>query len=453
MQVDSVRASVASLMGQARKDLETLVEIPSVADERLYPVQNCQQAANWVADAFRAAGIESVTLEPTSDGSLAVVGHHQGPEGAPTVLLYGHYDVQPPLDAQAWQTPPFRLTEKDGRWYGRGSADCKGNLVAHLTALRALQADGAELPVSVRILIEGSEEQGTGGLEDYVSRTAGSLTSDVLIVADTGNAKLGLPTVTTSLRGLANVVVTVETMDHEVHSGMFGGAAPDALAALIAILASLRDSRGNTTIDGLDAAGTWPGVPYDPTQFRSDAGVLEGVDLLGDGSVADQVWSRPAITVLGIDAPTVVASAAAIQPKAAARLNLRVPPGMDAAKAQQKLTEHLLAHAPWGAKVTVADDGRGQPYRAATAGPAYQVLAKAMEAAFGQPMVQSGQGGSIPLCNVLQQVYPQAELVMIGVEEPLCRIHATNESVAPQDIEHLAVAEALFLAWLPEQAR
>ncbi|WP_435736412.1 dipeptidase [Cellulosimicrobium sp. PMB13] len=449
--VEEVRGAVGQLMPRALADLSVLVAIPSVADERLFPRAECERAARWVADAFAAEGIDT-RLETTPDGSPVVLGHRPGPDGAPTVLLYAHYDVQPPLDDAAWTSPPFELTERDGRLHGRGAADCKGNIVTHLTALRALRAlGGDDYPVGIRLVVEGSEEQGTGGLERWVEANPGALAADAMLVQDTGNAELGLPTLTVTLRGAANVVVHVEALAGEIHSGMYGGAAPDALAALVAILASLRDERGDTTIDGLPdavARGTWPGVAYDPEQFRRDAGVLDGVGLVGSGSVADGLWARPVVTILGIDAPSVVGSAAAIQPRASARLNLRVPPGADAVELQDLLVAHLEAHAPWGVRVTVERDAAGQPFQARTSGRVFDTLSGALADAYGRETVTAGQGGSIPLCNVLAGQYPDAEIVLLGVEEPACLIHAPNESVAPSEIENLAVGEALFLARL-----
>ncbi|HEY2795585.1 MAG TPA: M20/M25/M40 family metallo-hydrolase, partial [Micromonosporaceae bacterium] len=358
--------------------------------------------------------------------------------------LYAHYDVQPPLDDASWRTPPFELTPVNDRWYGRGTADCKGNIMMHLTALRALDAIGAPPPVNLKLVVEGSEEQGTGGLEDFVPRNAELLRADTILVCDTGNAALGVPTATTSLRGLANVVVTVKALTSEMHSGMFGGAAPDALAALVHMLATLRDVHGNTTIGGLDNTQSWSGVDYPAAQFRTDANVIDGVDLLGDGTVADMLWARPAVTILGINAPPVVGSAAAIQPTARARLNLRVPPGMDAAAAQEALSAHLQSVAPWHVQVTVTPESSGSPFQAVTSGPAYKALDAAMQAAYGKALTTSGQGGSIPLCNVFHDVYPQAEIILMGVEEPLTLMHAPNESVAPSEIASMALAEALF---------
>jgi acetylornithine deacetylase/succinyl-diaminopimelate desuccinylase-like protein len=438
-----LRQRVTDLMPAAREELAELVAIPSVADPRQYPAEECERAARWVLDKFTEVGFTDARLEETADGSMAVVGSRACSDpAAPTVLLYAHYDVQPPLDDEAWRTPPFELTEVDGRWYGRGTADCKGNIVMHLAALRAM---GDEVAVNLKLVVEGSEEQGTGGLEAFVPEHADLLRADAILVCDTGNAAVGHPAATVSLRGMVNVVVTVEASSSELHSGMFGGAAPDALAALVAMLASLRDDRGNTTVAGLDATSTWSGAPYPPEQFASDAGVLPGVSLLGDGSVSDMLWARPAVTILGIDCPPVVGSAAAIVPKAAARLNLRIPPGTSPEAAERALVEHLRAAAPWGVHVDVEIEATGAPFAAATDGPAFRAMAEAMQEAYGTAMTSLGQGGSIPLCNVFAETYPDAELILMGVEEPQALIHAPNESVAPSEIEAMALAEALFL--------
>lgn len=438
-----LRERVDALMGQARTDLGELVAIPSVADARQYPPQECARAAQWVLDAFAAVGFADAHLAETADGSQAVVGSRPcGDPDAPTVLLYAHYDVQPPLNDEAWRTPPFELTESDGRWYGRGAADCKGNIVMHLTALRAL---GDDVPVNLKLVVEGSEEQGTGGLEAFVPPNAHLLRADAILVADTGNAAVGVPAATVSLRGMVNVVVGVEALASEIHSGMFGGPAPDALAALVAVLASLRDEAGDTTVTGLDHTATWTGEPYPTEQFRADAGLLDGTQLLGSGTVSDMLWARPALTILGIDAPPVLGSAAAISPTARARLNLRIPPGTDPRAAEAALRAHLVAAAPWGVRVTVETEAVGSPFRARTNGPAYAAMSAAMQEAYGRPMATLGQGGSIPLCNVFAETYPDAELFLMGVEEPQALIHAPNESVAPSEIAHMALVEALFL--------
>jgi acetylornithine deacetylase/succinyl-diaminopimelate desuccinylase-like protein len=438
-----LRTRISELMPQARQELAELVALRSVADPRQFPAEECQRTADWVRSKFTELGFTDAHLEETADGSMAVVGSRAGTNpDAPTVLLYAHYDVQPPLDQAAWHTPPFRLTEVDGRWYGRGTADCKGNIIMQLTALRAL---GPDIPVNLKLVVEGSEEQGTGGLEAFVPTHADLLAANTILICDTGNAAVGHPAATVSLRGMINVVVTIDALATEVHSGMFGGPAPDALAALVAMLATLRDDKGNTTIKGLDNTRTWPGATYPPEQFTEDAGLIEGTSLLGDGTVSDMLWSRPALTILGIDCPPVIGSAAAISPRAAARLNLRIPPGTPPEAAQQALIDHLHAAAPWGVRVTVEIEATGAPFQAATNGPAYHAMATAMHQAYGKPMATLGQGGSIPLCNVFAETYPTAELILIGVEEPRALIHAPNESVDPTEISSMALTMALFL--------
>ncbi|MQY24659.1 dipeptidase [Nocardia aurantia] len=443
----ALRERVQALMPRAKADLAELVSFRSVADPRQFPVEECERAARWVLDAFRAAGLTDAGLYETPDGSSSVVARYPAPPGAPTVLLYCHYDVQPPLDEAAWLTPAWELHDRDGRWYGRGAADCKGNLVAHLTALRALREvlGGNDFPVGITLVSEGSEEQGGAGLEEFVPRNAELLRADALVIGDCGNFAAGVPTFTQTLRGTVNVLVTIETLSGPLHSGMFGGAAPDAVTALVRLLATLHDEHGNTTVDGLAADQSWDGVQYPVERFRSDAGVLDDVALFGDGTISDMLWARPALTVLGIDVPPVVGSAAALQPRARARLNLRIPPGLDPDRALRDLTAHLRAHTPWRARLTVETEAVGAPFRSGTGGPARAAMEAALAAAYGRPATTQGQGGSIPLCNVFAETYPDAEIMLIGVEEPACLIHAPNESVDPAEIARIALAEALFL--------
>jgi len=447
MTAADMRAATLRLMPQARRDLAELVALRSVADPARQGRDDCDKAARLVSDLFRGAGLREAILHRTTDGSTAVIARAPAPHGAPTVLLYCHYDVQPVPDPAEWGTPAFKLTESGGRWYGRGAADCKGNIVAHLTALRALGA-GA-FPAGVIAVAEGSEEQGTGGLEAFVAANPDLVRADAILVCDAGNIAAGTPTVTTSLRGMTNVTVHVESMAGPVHSGVFGGPAPDALAALIRILSTLHDERGNTTVGGLDRSQAWPGAAYPESQFRDDAGVLDGVRLLGDGTVADMLWARPAVTVLGIDCPAVAAAPVTAQAKASALVSLRIPPGTDAVQAQDKLVAHLIAAAPWGVRVRVERDMPDAAFAARTGGPAYRVLAEAMKDAYGTDMVMAGDGGSIPLCDVLQRTFPAAEIAIIGVEDADAAIHSPNESVDPGEIARIAQVEALFIQRYP----
>jgi len=434
---------IAEQMPRAWSDLEELVAFRSVADPEQFPPEECARAADWLVDAFADVGLEAVLAHPTADGSVAVFGERPAPAGAPTVLLYCHYDVVPPLAEDQWQSPPFELTERGGRWYGRGAADCKGNVVAHLTALRAI---GDELPVGVKVIAEGSEEQGTGGLESLIEEDPALVAADAMVIADTGNFELGLPTLTTTLRGVANLVITVRTLRGPLHSGVFGGAAPDALAALIQVLAGLRDADGNTTVAGLAEPRPWDGIEYKPADFHRDAGVLDGVSIVGSGSVAEMLWARPALTVVGIDAPTVAGSTMSIPAEARARISLRLPPGIGGEEATAALRAQIERDAPWGAAIEVSVEASAEPFAGSTSGPAFHALAAALDEAYGRAHVTQGQGGSIPLCNALQDAHPEAEIMLIGVEEPGCLIHAPNESVDPAEIERIALAEALFLS-------
>ncbi|HWC29614.1 MAG TPA: dipeptidase, partial [Dehalococcoidia bacterium] len=398
-----LREAVHRHMPRARDDLAKLVAFKSVADQTQYPIEECIGAARYVADAFSALGFRDTRLIDMPQGHPAVYGEYPGPEGAPTVLLYSHYDVQPPLDESAWRTPVFELTEKDGRWYGRGAADCKGNIVMHLTALRAL--GGGNYPVSLKMISEGSEEQGLDELEEFVPSNPGLLRADTILICDTGNFAVGQPSLTTTLRGLCNIVVEVKTLNTPMHSGMFGGPAPDALIALIKILDTLHDERGNVTIRGLENTQTWPGVQYDEAQFRRDANVRDGVRLTGDGTISDMLWARPSLTVLAIDCPRIAGSAGVVQAEASAKVSLRIPPGTKREQAMAAMKDQIRAAAPWGVQLEITEVGSGNPFQSEPNGPAGKVLQEAMREAYGREMSTEGQGGSIPLCNVFKETF------------------------------------------------
>jgi acetylornithine deacetylase/succinyl-diaminopimelate desuccinylase-like protein len=433
---------IAGWMPDAERDLRALVAVPSVADPQLYDPEHCLRAASLTARAFRAAGVPDTALVEVGDAAPSVIGHRPPPPGAPTVLLYAHYDVQPPGDLDAWRSPPFDLTGVSGRWYGRGAADCKGNLVAHLTALRAL---GDRLPVGVTVLVEGAEEQSSQGLARYLAAHRDDLDADAMIIADSGGAAEGVPALTVALRGIVTVVVDVRTMRDAVHSGMFGGPAPDALAALIRVLDSLHDERGDTAVHGLAPPADWTGAAYPEAAFREDAAVADGVELMGTGSVAERLWSRPAATVLGIDCPPVAGAPMAVAGHARARVSLRVPPGVAPGDAASALTAHLRAAAPWHAQVDVTLEGLAAPVTTRADGPAHAAVSAAMRDAYGRPPQLRGDGGSVPVCAALAEIFPDSELVLLGVEEPRCRVHAPNESVAPAEIAAIALTEARFL--------
>ncbi|WP_295624878.1 dipeptidase [uncultured Corynebacterium sp.] len=455
--VTALRERVSSDSETIKKELTELVAFPSVHGEE-DTKQACRDAAAHVVELFADAGVD-LDSHVTVDGSIALTGHIPAPEGRPTVLLYSHYDVQPAGDVSAWTADPWTLDERDGRWYGRGTADCKGNVVMHLAALRALRAlkelddaSGAAADVAlpgIKIVVEGSEERGSAGLEDLTRTRPELFAADAILIADVGNVAVGRPTLVTTLRGTADVDVKVDTLAGPVHSGMFGGAAPDALAALMRLLDSLRDENGFTSIDGLDCERTWEGLGYDAETFRSDAGVLDGVDLVSDGtdaSVADLTWARPALIVTGIDCPPATNAVNAIPSTATAHLNLRVPPGMDPAEVQDKLVAHLESNVPWNAKVTVTRDVLASSFSADVDGDVVKHVEACLAASYGRETERMGEGASIPLCATLLEAVPDADIVLYGVEEPQCRIHSSDESVDPNEIRDIAVAEALILA-------
>lgn len=439
-----LRQWVGSLMGQAKEDLARLVEIESVSDLPGSEVTELDRCAGVVVEMLVGVGLAAETVR-TDDGSLTVIGRSASATDAPTVLLYTHYDVQPSGPISKWGSPPFELTERDGRWFGRGAADCKGNLVAALTALRALASSDEFSRLNLILVCEGSEEVAAGGLERLIRAEPERFQADVVLVLDVGNAALGVPTLTTSLRGYVDLIVSVKTMERPAHSGMYGGPAPDALAALIQMLGSLRDAEGDTVIDGVNGDGRWPGRQWAEISFRHDARILEGVETLGSGSVSDMLWSRPAVTVTGIDAPGVEGAVGAISPEAAARLNLRVPPGMAAREARQALMDHLKAAAPWGASVDFLTGSASDGFLAPAHGPMVSALAASMEEAFGHELVTLGQGGGIPLCAALRDASPTTEFALFGVEEPASAIHSPDESVDPNELARTALALALFL--------
>lgn len=449
---------IEALMPRALDELAELVAIPSIADERLVDPAVHRSAAEWVREAFRAEGIPA-ELELTPDGTYAVIGHRPAPEGAPTVLLYCHYDVQPILDEHEWISPPFELTEREGRLYGRGAADCKGNVLAHLTALRALRGDTPAdsddaYQLGLILVAEGSEEQGRSSLDRYALANPELFRkADIILIQDAGNAAFGVPTLSVSLRGAVDVIVRVEALNASVHSGMFGGAATDALAALVRMLATLRDEHGNTTVPGIRADQVWQGLPYDEQTYRADAGLLEGSQRLGSGTVGDHLFARPVITILGIDAPPVVGAVAAVQAKAAAKLNVRVPPGEDPAQLRDALIAHLHAVAPWGVKVETEAGELGYPFSSDTSTPTFKLLDQSLTDAYdGVATVSAGEGGSIPLTTTLAGINPTADIVLLGVPDPESRIHSTNESVHPEEIRRIALGEALFLRRLTSES-
>lgn len=427
-------------MPRVRAELEELVRIPGCAFPG-FPDEEIERACETTMRILRDAGYASVERLEIPGAKPTVVAETPGPAGSPTVLLYAHYDVQPGGDETLWDSPPFEPTERDGRLYGRGAADDKSGVVIHAALMRAF--DGKP-PCTIRVIVEGEEEWG-GPFAEYPRSNPELFAADAIVVADVGNAALGEPTFTTALRGMAMVTVECRTLAGAVHSGMFGGPAPDALMALIMLLSTLRDPEtGETTIDGVTGFD-WDGAQVDEATFRELAGVQPDQPLVGRGSVASRLFSLPVVSVVGIDAPPTEGAINAVIPQARARVSLRVPPGRDAGAAREALIRHLETHAPWGIQVTAKPEAMGQGVRVPTDGPAYAAARRAMEQAYGTPAQETGAGGSIPLIDSLTAAVPNAEVLLFGAQDPLARIHAPNESVDLAELERAVLAEVLFV--------
>lgn len=447
--VARLRGRVASLFPALRADLISLVRIPSVSNAAFDQV-HVEQSADSVAALLRDAGLPDVRVlrARTGDGpegAPAVVARRPAPEGAPTVLLYAHHDVQPPGDASAWETDPFEPVERDGRLFGRGAADDKAGIVAHLGALRALADELADgLPLGVTVFVEGEEEVGSPTFLPFLRENADLLAADVIVVADSTNWKVGVPALTTTLRGLVDCEVEVAVLDHAVHSGMFGGPVLDAITLLSRLIATLHDDTGNVAVGGL-VTGAEPAVDYAEADIRADASLLDGTVLAGEGSITGRLWTKPAIAVIGLDAPSVAHASNTIAPRATAKLSMRIAPGQDPADAMGALRRHLESHAPFGARVTVRDGERGRPFAAPADSAAMQAARWAFGQAWGTDPVDTGIGGSIPFVADLLDVFGDAAILVTGVEDPDSRAHGANESVHLAELERVVLAETLLL--------
>ena len=435
-----LRTALDQVLPGTRADLERLVRIPSVsADPAARP--HLEDSAHEVARQLEAAGLPEVDVVAADDGLPAVLARRPGPPGAPVVLLYAHHDVQPAGDPAAWSSVPFEPVERDGRLYGRGAADDKAGIAVHCAALRTL---GDDLGVGVTVLVEGEEEIGSRTLPALLTEHRERLAADVLVLADSTNWAVGRPALTTSLRGGVSVVVEVATLRHAVHQGVYGGPVPDALTTLARLLATLHDDRGDVAVAGLARDDADP-LDLTDDQLREDAGVLDGVQLIGSGSLTSRLWRGPALSVVGVDAPSVDDSGMVLVPAARARLALRIAPGDDPGAARDALVTHLESHGPWGAQVRVTAGRTVAPYSARTSGPAYAAAREAFATAWGVPPVEIGVGGSIGFMGPFAEAFPEAEVLITGVEDPDTRAHAANESLHLADFERACLAEAMLL--------
>jgi acetylornithine deacetylase/succinyl-diaminopimelate desuccinylase-like protein len=437
---DHIHTAAEADFERTRRELEELVRIPSVSAPEGDPSE-VRRSANLVAKLLTDSGLSNVQLFELDGAHPAVFGEKKGPDGAPTVLLYAHHDVQPAGPDAIWETPPFDPTERDGRLYGRGTADDKSGVATHLSTLRIL---GDDIPVNVKVFIEGEEEVGSVHLVDFLDTYAEELSSDVIVIADSGNWRPGTPAFSTSLRGLVDCVVTVQTLEFGVHSGEFGGIYPDAITSLIHTLAGLHNEDGSVAVEGLTFGDA---DPLDFTIEEADEQMrpVEGLEQIGSGSLTARTWVQPAISILAIDAVPIVNAINQLVPEASAKVSMRIPPGQDADDAMDALVAHIEASVPWGAKVTVKPGARGDAFQLDTTGAAYDAYRVGMREGYGTEPVEVGTGGSIPFVAAFSERYPEAAILLVGAGDPTSRFHGPNESLELADLKSAIIAQTIAM--------
>lgn len=455
---ESVREAAAAGVPAALADLGGLVRIPSVAFPGFDPA-DVRRSAEAVKALVEGTGVfESVEIAdaaiPGGDerGMPAVVARRPARNGRPTILLYAHHDVQPVGDEALWESPPFQPTVRDGRLYGRGAADDKAGIMVHIGALRALkEALGEDFDLGVALFFEGEEEAGSRSFAQFLSDHVDALRADVIVVADSGNWDSRTPALTVSLRGNTRFTMRVRTLDHASHSGMFGGAVPDAMMATVTLLATLWDANGAVAVEGL-AERDAPTPDYSEETLRDEAGLPDGVRPIGTGTILSRIWNKPSITVTGIDAPSVANASNTLTPEVSVVISARVAPGQAARDAYAAIEAHLRARAPWGAELEFSDQDFGNPFLVDTSGWAVEEARDALADAYGVEPVDMGVGGSIPFIADLVREFPGAQILVTGVEDPHARAHSPNESLHLDTFRKALVAEALLLERLDARA-
>lgn len=435
--------------------LKDLVAIPGIAWASFDPAE-LDRSAEAVAALVRETGMDDVRIlrVPKADGTPggpAVVARRPARDGKPTILLYAHHDVQPPGDRALWNSEPFVAEERGDRLYGRGAADDKAGIMAHLAAYAAAsKVLGEDFGLGVTFFFEGEEEAGSPTFRRFLEEHRELLRSDIIVVADSSNWKVGVPALTTSLRGLVDGTFEVRVLDHAVHSGMFGGPVLDAPTLLSRLIATLHDEHGNVAVAGLVGRDEVE-VDLEESDYRADASVLDGVQLAGSGTIASRLWTKPALSIIGIDAPSVDVASNTLIPAARAKFSMRLAPGQDPEAAMTALREHVESHAPFGAKITFTPGEQGNAFATDTSSAAAQVALWALAESWGVKPVEMGIGGSIPFIADLTEAYPEVQILVTGVEDPDSRAHSANESLHIGDFRHAVLAEALMLARLNEQ--
>ena len=446
-----LRARLAEVMPAVVDDLSKLVAIPSCAFPG-FPPEPVLEMANATVELLQRSGLQNARLVDVPGGYPVVYGEIPAPPGAPTVLLYAHYDVQPAPPEQGWTVDPWSPMIRDGRLYGRGAADDKSGIAVHAATLQVLRAEyGDDLPVGLRVVIEGEEETASH-LEEFVSANPDLFTADAFVIADGGNEEVGIPVLDVTTRGGVVLTIEVRTLEQPVHSGIFGGAAPDALMALIRVLATLHDDIGDVAVAGLQR-DTWDGSETSEDLFRRAGGLLPESPLVGSGSLSSRLWSGPAVNVIGLDAVPTTTAVNALAPSARAVISMRIPPDADPEREKGLLIDHLKRSAPWGVEVQIVDADTWPGWRTSPDGPVVRAARSAMEDVFGTPVKMIGSGGSIPLLNVLAELSPEAGFVLWGLSDAASsNLHSADESVDLAELHRIAESQVLFLSRLGELA-
>ena len=447
--VEKARALLREYFPRAMEQLELLVKIPSISwpsfDERY--VHESAETVAYLATQTNIFDSVEILSAPTPSGEMgkpAVVAKKVAGAGMPTVLLYAHHDVQPPGDETLWNSPPFDPKLVGDRYYGRGVADDKAGIILHLTAVKLLELMKPGNQLGLVLFIEGEEEYGSPSFEQFLTDYKNKLSSEVIIVADSGNWDLNTPALTTSLRGNVTFNLSISTLDHALHSGMFGGVAPDAVSALSLLLASFYDSNGNVNVSGLTYVSAEVPV-YAPERFREEAGLLANTDLIGAEEISERLWLHPAITVTGIDVTNVANASNTLIPHVKARISVRVSPSQSSQEAFDAVMKHISENIPFGAKYEVENVNIGEGYFAEDSGGASLSYRKSLLQAWGKEPVNIGVGGSIPFISSFMKIFPHAEVLITGVEDPDSRAHSPNESLHVPSFEKVIMSELLFL--------
>jgi cysteinylglycine-S-conjugate dipeptidase len=422
------------------RELTTLATFPSVSAAG-YPRPVLAATAGAVAALLRRAGLGEVRLLRSPGAPPYVYGEWLGgAAGAPTVLAYGHYDVQPAGEAAAWRTPPFEPAVRGGRLYARGAADDKGGVTALAAAAAAYLASSGSLPVNLKVLVEGEEEVGSPHLGSFLARERRRLAADALVVVDTPNFATGVPALTYQLRGNCTVDVEVRCLRRPLHSGRGAGAVPDAARALCALIASLYRPDGNLDLPGLERHLRPPSaaqrsrlrrLPWSEARFRRNVGMLPGTRFVGQPglSVYERVWTRPALSVIALEARPLAEAANQLLDVARARLSLRTVPDLEPASAASLLERRLRRRPPLGARVAVRRVDAAPWWSTDPDGAAFEAALRALRAGYGRAPQRIAAGGSIGFLRPFSELMGGAPCLLLGVEDPPCNAHAPNESL------------------------